>query len=169
MTTSAAAQGGSLIINRHSLAVDEVPVKITLPSGGEKTVLPKSTSGGKFTTTLPIDEPGLYHLSDGKTTALAAIGSPNPLENDDVVATADKLQPLADATRGGVYWLQDGAVPAVRRVEPNRASHGSTWLGLKANNQYVVTGLSQVPLAPGGLILLFVMAGAMLAWWREGR
>ncbi len=166
---SASAQGGSLIITRHSLSADEVPVKVTLPSGAEKTVLPKSTTGGKFATTLPIDEPGLYHLSDGKITALAAIGSPNPLENYDVVATADKVAPLAEATRGGVYWLQDGPVPAVRRVEPNRASHGSTWLGLKANNQYVVTGLSQMPLAPVGLILLFVMAGAMLAWWREGR
>ena len=166
---SASTQGGSLIVNRHSLTADEVPVTVTLPSGAERSVLPKATTGGKFTTTLPIDEPGLYHLSDGKSTALAAIGTPNPLESYDVAATADKVGPLAEASGGGVYWLQDGPVPTIRRVEPNRASHGSTWLGLKANNQYVVTGLSQTPLAPVGLILLAIMAGAMLAWWREGR
>ncbi len=166
---SASAQGGSLTINRHSLTATEVPVTITLPSGAEKSVLPKATTGGKFQTSMPIGESGLYHLSDGKTTALAAIGTPNPLESYDVAATADKLAPLAETTGGGVYWLQDGSVPTIRRVEPNRASHGSTWLGLKANNQYVVTGLSQTPLAPMGLILLLVMAGAMLAWWREGR
>ena len=166
---SATAQGGSLIIARHSLTADEIPVTVTLPSGAERSVLPKATTGGKFAATLPIDEPGLYHLSDGKSTALAAIGTPNPLESYDVAATADKLGPLAETTGGGIYWLQDGPVPAIRRVEPNRASHGSTWLGLKANNQYVVTGLSQTPLAPVGLILLAIMAGAMLAWWREGR
>ena len=166
---SATAQGGSLTINRHSLTAAEVPVTVTLPSGAEKSVLPKATTGGRFQTTMPIDESGLYHLSDGKTTALAAIGTPNPLESYDVAATADKLAPLAETTGGGVYWLQDGTVPTIRRVEPNRASHGSTWLGLKANNQYVVTGLSQTPLAPVGLLLLLVMAGAMFAWWCEGR
>ena len=166
---SATAQGGALAISRHSLAGEEVPVTVTLPSGVERSVVPKSTGGGKFATTLPIDEPGLYHLSDGKNTALAAIGTPNPLESYDVAATADKVGPLSETTGGGIYWLQDGPVPTIRRVEPNRASHGSTWLGLKANNQYVVTGLSQTPLAPVGLLLLAIMAGAMLAWWREGR
>ena len=118
---------------------------------------------------MPVSEAGLYHLTDGKNNAIAAVGSPNPLESYDVVATAAKVGPIVEATGGGVYWLQDGPAPAIRRVPTGRAAHGSTWLGLRANNQYVVTGLSQTPLAPVGLVLLAVMAGAMLAWWREGK
>jgi hypothetical protein len=166
---SATAQGGNLIVTRQSLSPQEQPVTIKAPSGAEQTVTPKATTGGKFVASVPITEPGLYHLSDPRNTALAAVGAPNPLESYDVLATADRTGPIADATGGGVYWLQDGGAPAIRRVAPGRASHGSSWLGLRANNQYVVTGVTDTPLAPIGFILLAIMGGAMLAWWREGR
>jgi hypothetical protein len=42
-------------------------------------------------------------------------------------------------------------------------------MGLKANKQFAVTGVTQTPLSPVALILLAIMAGAMLAWWREGK
>jgi hypothetical protein len=57
----------------------------------------------------------------------------------------------------------------VRRVAPGRTAHGASWLGLKANKQSVVTGVNQTSLAPVALILLAIMAGCMLAWWREGQ
>jgi hypothetical protein len=166
---TAEIQDGSLAIARQSLSAEERPVTVKPPTGAEQTITPKDTGAGKFAARLPISEPGLYRLSDGKNSALAAVGSPNPLESYDVVATADRVGPLAESTGGGVYWLQDGAVPTIRRTAPGRAGHGSTWMGFKANKQFVVTGVTQTPLAPVGLILLLVMAGAMYAWWREGR
>ena len=166
---SAAVQNGALEVTRRSLAEDEQPVTITFPSGETQTITPKDAGQGKFIDRLPIDTPGLYQLSDGTHTTVAAVGSPNPLETYDVVATADRLAPIAQAANGGVYWLESGTAPAVRRTPPGRAAHGSSWLGLRTNEQYVTTGLSQTPLAPVALILLLVMAGAMLAWWREGR
>ena len=86
-----------------------------------------------------------------------------------MVATADRVTPLVQAADGGVYWLEGGTAPAVRRVAPDRIAHGSSWLGLRANEQFVVSGVTQTPLAPIALILLLVMAGAMLAWWQEGK
>src|SRR5690606_18035989 len=112
---------------------------------------------------------GVYRLSDGINTTLTAVGSPNPLETYDVVSTETRVKPLAEATGGGVYWLEDNGAPTVRRITSTRVAHGASWMGLLSNEQYLVTGLNQTPLAPLALLLLAVMAGAMLAWWREGR
>ena len=160
---------GGLQVSRHSLSPQEIPVTVKAPNGTVQTVTPKGTANGAFTSQLDITEPGLYTLSDGKTTAIAAVGTPNPLESYDVVATESKVGPLAEATGGGVFWLEDAVAPAIRRVVPGRVSHGSTWMGLKANKQVAVTGVTQTPLSPVALIVLLIMAGAMLAWWREGK
>jgi hypothetical protein len=41
-------------------------------------------------------------------------------------------------------------------------------LGLRANGDYVVTGLSEIPLLPGFAALLFAVATLIAAWRREG-
>jgi hypothetical protein len=166
---TAAAEAKGLTITRRSLAENEMPVTVTRPSGAEETVMPKYVADGRFVAQMPAGEAGVYRLSDGINTTLTAVGSPNPLETYDVVTTEDKMKPLADVTGGGVYWLEDGTAPTIRRITSTRVAHGASWMGLLSNEQYLVTGLNQTPLAPLALLLLAVMAGAMLAWWREGR
>ena len=167
---STEAQGGILSITRRSLAEEAMPVTVTFPSGQEQMIVPEDSGKGKFTAQIPVEVPGLYRLTDGANTTVAAVGSPNPLETYDVVATAELVAPLVQAAKGGTYWLEDGiTVPAVRRVAPDRIAHGSSWLGLRDNKQFVVSGITQTPIAPVALILLLVMAGAMLAWWQEGK
>ncbi|MGE4063198.1 MAG: hypothetical protein AB7E79_07495 [Rhodospirillaceae bacterium] len=166
---SAAAAADGLTITRRSLAEKELPVTVTRPNGEEETVLPKPVEDGKFVAQMTAGTPGVYRLTDGINTTLTAVGSPNPLETYDVVTTEEKLKPLADATGGGVYWLEDATAPTIRRITSTRVAHGASWMGLVSNEQYLVTGLNQTPLAPLALLLLAVMAGAMLAWWREGR
>ena len=73
---------------------------------------------------------GLYRVSDGTRTALAAAGPLNPVEFADVRTTADKLGPIAEASGGGVFWVGDGAMPEMRRVSPGRAAAGHGWIGL---------------------------------------
>jgi len=158
-----------LQVTRRSLKPEAVPVKVTAPDGSEQTVTPTYTTAGLFTARMDITEPGIYSLTDGQTVAIVAVGAANPLESFDVVASAEKVGPIATASGGSVYWLEDAVAPAIRRVVPGRAANGSTWLGLKANKQVAVTGVSQTPLSPVALILLAIMAGAMLAWWREGQ
>ncbi len=166
---TAAATPDGLTVTRRSLAENELPVTITRPNGSEETVVPKYVADGKFVAQAPVSEPGVYRLSDGINTTLTPVGTPNPLEAYDVVSTEDKLKPLADATGGGVYWLEDTTAPTIRRITTTRVAHGASWMGLLSNEQYLVTGLNQRPLAPLALLLLAIMAGAMLAWWREGR
>jgi hypothetical protein len=166
---TARAETEGLTVTRRSLAENEMPVTVTRPNGSEETVIPKYVADGKFVAQMPVGEPGVYRLSDGLNTTLTAVGSPNPLETYDVVSTQDKLAPLAAAANGGVYWLEDSTAPTIRRITSTRVAHGASWMGLMSNEQYLVTGLNQTPLAPLALLLLAVMAGAMLAWWREGR
>lgn len=166
---TAAANADGLAITRRSLTEKEMPVTVTRPNGEEETVIPKPAQDGTFVAQMPAGDPGVYRLSDGINTTLTAVGSPNPLETYDVVTTDEKLKPLADATGGGVYWLEDAVAPTIRRITSTRVAHGASWMGLLSNEQYLVTGLNQTPLAPLALLLLAVMAGAMLAWWREGR
>ena len=60
-------------------------------------------------------------------------------------------------------------MPDVRRVAPGRLAAGHDWLGLRANGDYVVTGVSEVPLLPGVLALLLALGLFLAAWRQEGR
>ncbi len=60
------------------------------------------------------------------------------------------------------------AFTELRRVKPGRDRHGRGWLGLQTNGAYLVTGISQAPVLPAVLVLLFALGGAVAAWMREG-
>jgi hypothetical protein len=165
----ASVDGNRLVITRRSLEPDERPVRVTGPDGKTQEVQLRPESGGRSVASLPITEPGLYRITDGQRTALAAAGALNPLEMSDVRTTAEKLQPVVNATGGGTFWVGAGALPDVRRVAPERSATGRGWLGFRANGDYVVTGLSEVPLFPGIAALLLALGTLIAAWRREGR
>ncbi len=74
-----------------------------------------------------------------------------------------------EASGGAIFWVGDGNVPEVRRVAPGRLTAGHGWLGLRENGDYVVTGVSEVPLLPGFLTLLLAVGLFIAAWRQEGR
>lgn len=165
---------GTLEIERRTLEITDTSppqVTVTPPEGEEETLPLKATAPGRQTAATRAAAPGLYRVSDGERVAVAAAGTPNPLEMGEVATTADRLSPLAEASGGGVYWLgeRDGAVPQVRRTDPAALQAGNDWLGLRANKDYVVNGVRQTALLPPALALPLVLAGLMLAWWREGK
>jgi len=99
---------------------------------------------------------------------LAVAGTVRPLEFDDLRATAEHLEPLAKATGGGIAWLAEG-VPEFRRTGVGRDTAGRGWIGLRRNRSYVVTGLEEISLLPGLIVLTLVLGGLAGAWWRESR
>jgi len=117
---------------------------------------------------MAVTQMGLYRVSDGTRTALAAAGPLNPIEFADVRATPDKLGPLAAASGGGVFWLVNG-VPELRRVAAGRMTAGHDWLGLRENGDYVVAGFTETPLLPALAALLLAIGALIAAWRREGR
>ena len=163
-------EGDRLIIAKRSLEPDDRPVRVTGPDGKMQEVTLKPEAGGRSTASLPISESGLYRITDGTRTALAAAGALNPVELSDVRTTPDKLAPVAEATGGGTFWVgAGGPLPDVRRVGPDRSASGRNWLGFRANGDYVVTGVRDVPLLPALAALLLALGTLIVAWRREGR
>ncbi len=165
----ARVRDGVLEITRRSLSPEHPEIEVTKPDGTVTRVRLEPDQGGRAVGRMPIGESGLYHLSDGQLSALAAAGPLNPLEYTDLRATAERLEPLVAASGGGILRLADGGLPELRKVKPGRDREGRRWLGLLANGAYLVTGVRQVPLLPAALVLLLGLGAAVGAWVREGR
>jgi len=156
-------------VTRQSLEPDDKPVTVTLPDGTTQSLALSPDHGGRSTGTLAIAQMGLYRVSDGAHTALAAAGPLNPIEFADVRATPDKLGPAARASGGGVFWIGNGTIPEVRRISAGRAASGHNWMGFRENGDYVVSGFSELPLIPAVAALFLTIGLLIAAWRREGR
>jgi hypothetical protein len=165
----AMVEGDRLVVTRQSLEPDDRPVTVTAPDGSVRSLTLAPEAGGRSTGSLPIGEMGLYRVSDGTRTALAAAGPLNPVEFSDVITTPEKLAPIVTATGGGIFWVGSGSVPEIRRVAADRTAAGRNWMGFRANGDYTVIGFSQTALLPGIAALLLIVGGLLAAWRREGR
>jgi hypothetical protein len=164
----AMVEGDSLGVTRQSLEPDDRPVTVAAPDGSSRSLALTPETGGRSSGRLPITEMGLYRVTDGTRTALAAAGPLNPIEFADVRSTPEKVGPIAAASGGGVFWAGTGAIPEIRRVSPERSAAGRNWMGFRANGDYTVTGFSETPLLPGIAALLLIVGGLLAAWRREG-
>ena len=165
----ASIDGNRLTVSRQSLEPDDSLVTVTAPDGTKQTLKLAAGKGGRSSASLAIKQMGLYRVSDGKRTALAAAGPLNPIEFADVRTTPDKLAPVAAATGGGIFWVGSGQLPEIRRVAPDEIAAGRNWMGFRANGDYTVTGFSEMPLLPALAALLLIAGGLLAAWRREGR
>jgi hypothetical protein len=163
----AVVRGDMLEITRRN--IDDAPqsVDVTGPDGKSAPVEMKRTHSGIFEGSVPIHEPGLYRVSDGTKIFMAAVGALNPVEFSDVRTSPEPLAPAVEATSGSTRWLVDG-VPGLHLVAPERSTSGRNWIGLVSNGDYIVTGLTTLPLLPALIVLLLVLGATTLAWHREG-
>jgi hypothetical protein len=165
----ARVDGNRITLSRRTLEPAEAPVVMTTPSGRTDTVALGEERDGVAEATLAAGEPGIYRFSDGTLSAVAVVGAVNPPELADMRATEALLRPVADLNGGGVLWLADAPDPEVRRTRPDRDQSGRGWIGLRANGDFVVTGMRETSLLPAGLVLVLAIGTLMLAWRREGR
>jgi len=164
------ADGKRITVERRSLKPDTRTVTMTNPAGETQTLALAESKPGLDSASVVADAPGIYRFTDGERTALAVVGALNPPELQDMRTTEDKLASVAEATGGGIFWIvdhEDGV--DIHRTNPTRDQSGPAWLGLRANGDYTVTGVNEVPLLPAALVLAVVIGGMMLGWRREGR
>ncbi|KAA5607663.1 hypothetical protein F1188_02595 [Roseospira marina] len=163
--------GDRLEITRRGMDPAAMPdsVTVTGPRGAETTLPLLDQGDGRALATLTADAPGVYTITDGTLTTVAVAGTPNPLETAAVTATDEPLRALAEGTGGGVTWLSEDGMPAVRRVLESQSASGSGWIGLRDNRAFRVQGVDQTSLMPVWLALLTILGGLGWAWWREGR
>ncbi|MDA1090628.1 MAG: hypothetical protein O3A85_09990 [Proteobacteria bacterium] len=159
---------GRLQVQHRSLDAEAPPdVTVTKPSGQTQPLRLEDAGNGVWKGAMAATASGLYKVTDGTQTALATLGALNPLEFHDLRASAEKIRPVAEASGGGIHWINKG-LPDFRRTRPGRDSHGDGWVGLVANHSFVVSGLAQVSLLPGYLVMILVLGALMAAWYREG-
>ena len=166
---SARIERGRIEITRRSLIPTDAPVRIETPSGKVSEILLQDNGQGMEHGSIEADEIGIYRLSDGTRDALAAIGPANPREFAEMHSTDARLASAVAQTNGHLSWLSETGVPGVRRTAPERDPSGDNWLGLRVNDDYIVTGISQFPLLPPLLVLILALGALMTAWYREGR
>lgn len=165
---SASVQGAQITVARRSLGDAPGALEVTAPSGAVSTHALEQVGPGRWRAVIAVEEAGLYRLSDGALSGVAAVGPPAPREFENPVSTPDLIAPRAEATLGGVMRLTEGA-PDIRRVREGRVAAGRGWLGLARREAYAVEDVRLTPLAPGWLMLALT-AGLLLAAWRvEGR
>ncbi len=160
--------GGDIDVERRTMAPTAPPVALTDPSGEESTIALTKVEPGVWRGKAKADALGLYRVTDGKLSAVAAAGPLNPKEVADMRATAAILRPVAEQSGGSVHWLVDG-MPEIRRVERGHRMAGDGWMGIAANNVTRVTSVEQTQLLPAWAALLLLLGTLMFAWREEGR
>lgn len=170
-TLSAVRDGNNLVITRRSLDTVDAPLNIVAPDGSRTQASLDRIAEGLYRATIPLQGQGAYRLSNDRISAIAAIGALNPKEYENLLPTTLILAPLSDATDGLVepVGLDSGAIPALRRVKPKRATSGADWMGLVSHEAYTVTQSRRTPLAPGIFLFGFFFLFLGWAWRREGK
>lgn len=159
---------GQLNVTRRSLEPGPASVAITGPDGAKKALVLTDQGDGTSTGQLLVQESGLWRVEDESgLAALAALGSPSPVELSDLAASSDRLAPVVAATKGGLAWIDQG-VPEFRRVTGGSAA-GRGWMGLMEKGDHVVDGLRETPLLPALALLFLGLGGLLIAWRLEGR
>jgi hypothetical protein len=161
--------GRRLTVERVSLKPGGPDVTVTAPSGARETLHLSDSGAGIDTGTTETKEIGVYKIGDGRKNAFVIVGSLESPEFRDVLTTGDKLKPVAEVSGGSVHWLQDYPTIDIRRVPAGRTMAGGSWIGLRQNGQYTVSGVDQTPLMPPLLALLGLIALMLWGWRREGK
>lgn len=165
---TAEVRGDRLTATRRTMGEQPGDVEVTLPSGQVQPLKLTPSQDGVYSGTMRAGEMGLYRLKSGELSTVAAAGPLNPKEFSDVRATEEVLTPVAEATRGGIAWARDG-IPELRRLPSGRSMAGSGWMGLRENENYAVTSVSQTSLFHPAIALIVLVGALFMAWRAEGR
>ena len=170
--TASVAQGRLQVVRRRLEGDAARPVTATGPDGNRHVLGLHRVGPGLAEGSLDAPRPGVWRVTDGTRTAVAAVTAADPAEYADLRATAGKLGPLAVASGGGVHWLGTAAAPRLaelRRVGHGDGASGPGWVGLERRDAHVVTGVALVPLLPPWAALPLILGLLLLGWRREGR
>lgn len=165
------AEGDTARATLQTLSDAPNTLRVTTPDDQIVTAPWREDGPGQYSAEIPVDRLGLYRASAGELEAVALSGPANPKEYADLRSVTNVLAPVADATDGGVYRLNNTGsnLPDIRRISRRAGASGSNWLGLRERDAYAVRDSRSAPLLPGFPAALLVIVFMMLAWRREGR
>ncbi len=148
---TASIENGRLEVSRQTLATSYPgDASITAPDGSRLSLKLQQAAPGRYTGTLPADQPGMWQIRQGGLVTDTAQAVENAAEFQNLAATAAILGPLSN----NIVWLGQNPTPALApMLQRRRASE--------------VTGARDVPLLPPFPTMIFALALLSAAWWRE--
>jgi hypothetical protein len=164
---SVQAEGQNMTITRRSLEGQSDLLQITRPDGQTDQIPMQETAPGRFVADYAGPMTGLYRITDGDLSTVAALGPSAPREFEETIATAEKLAPIL-GPNGGVFMLSD-EVPNIRAVVPGRRAYGRGWAAITPRDASRTVSVRIQALLPAWLALLLTAGLALAGWLREGR
>ncbi len=165
----ARVENGVLQVEHWALDDKNTDIQVLHPAGTAETLKLRRVSPGYFTGSLKADVQGAYRVTTGELSSIAAAGALNPREFKHVRATDKLLEPLVQASGGGVYWAgETGIVPALRKTNAGGKTASADFAGLVAHEKYSVTASRRTPLSPTWVYFLLILAALLVAWRLEG-
>ena len=161
--------GENVTVTRRSLGEAVGELSVTTPSGEEMLLPMVQTAPGEWQAQFVGAENGIYRMTDGELESVTALGPAAPKEFENPISTGDLLEPLSDASGGGILRIAEIGTPDIRRVAEGRVASGRNWIGLERREAFQVKDIRLTPLAPGWLLLLIAASLMFVAWRIEGR
>ncbi|MCB1476148.1 MAG: hypothetical protein H6883_09635 [Rhodobiaceae bacterium] len=165
----ASVSGGSILVERFTMADAPGPVTATTPDGRTFELDLDREADGRWSARISNPSPGIWRFSDGALTAIADAGNINPREFADPRSTREMLEPLAEATGGGMARIGEAGDISLPRIVPVRGavSSGRDWMGVRESRASILRSTSTYPVLAGlaGLLALLSVVSAM--WYRE--
>jgi len=148
---------------------------IILPSGKTVNITPQKQADGIYTAAYASPETGLVRIENGDKSALVHVGAADIPEFADIIATADKLAPIAAATGGHILRMhpsdsrqvQIGGIKVIKAGE-HIVGHAGDII-LRQSNDTRLKAETRIPLFSDFWALALGLALLALAWWRESR
>ena len=160
---------GGLRVERRTMGTPPAQATAQAPSGDSLSAPFVAAGPGLWRALIKTREQGLFTVTDGELSALAALGPAAPREFDNPLSDETALAPLREATGGGLIRLIDTPAPRIRSIAPGARAYGRDWIGLERRGAYAVRDSRAAPLAPGWLMLLLCAALMIAAWRVESR
>ncbi len=160
--------GGALVIRRRSVGASSEPVELEYPGGEFQRMVLSQTEPGLFSARIDDAPRGLYRARSGQLFAIGAVGLAAAPEFHDVVSTSHKLEPLAEATRGGVFRTNArSTTPDLKRVAQSGARAGDNWAGVVKQGAARIDAVRDAPAAPPLAWLILIATALLTAWLVE--
>ena len=168
----ASAKGREVTVERQSVSGKALDTELVGPDGKKTKLDLRPYAPGLSRAHVTVDRFGLYRAEDGEHVALVNVGHENPLEMQDVVSTAEKLRPIAEATGGTVRRIASGpgdaiSLPRVVALNPSPSYGGADYIGIKRTGSTELIGARSTSLASGFFGLAALLGMAILAWVSE--
>ncbi|OSP56565.1 hypothetical protein [Pseudoruegeria sp. SK021] len=162
------SDGSNMTIIRRTLGDAVADFEITAPDGTITQHAPVQVSPGRYELTLAGQEIGLYRITDGDLSAVAALGPSAPREFEQTIASGTLLDPLVSSMRGGIRAIEDGPLD-LRSVDAGRPAAGRGWIGITPRGAYQTADVTVRPVLPAWLYLVIAALLIVGAWLWEGR